>query len=144
MYNIKNDDKYIVRLFDQTIRREERLLQLRISVEQGKLKASMHSGFARSFGFCKDDVAQIAEKLSTVINPDELENGTEIMSLSVKSGATSDGEEVEYSEELKAIVNKELCDRELSRIVNHTVMKAIFLKAGVGEKELKDAYYASL
>lgn len=131
-------------IFEETYKRGGMLLQMRITAKDGEVTVSQFKGFANSLKFTDGEIDEIAYKVGTVVNTKDLSDETEIISLYVKTEMVKNGEEVEYSQQLKSSANRDVYDKDTCRILTHTLMKRVFLKAGIDEKQLEEEYFAAV
>lgn len=123
------------------IQKGTKILQLQISINDGKFKLSYNESLINVLGIKETDFGDMISNLAKIVDPkDSLLNKKELVSLYVtntqltKNSKKKDDYEVE--QELRAISNSRDFSKEINKTVNYIVLKDIFLKMGVDQETI--------
>ncbi len=118
---------------------QEEILQIQVVVNNGKFEISYKDDLLNILNMKEKDFEMLSNSLSTILDLQTIESGTDIVSLYVvNTSIHTDDEELKVNQEIKSRANSKYFSVSQCKEINSILLKYVFLKMGVDQKSLDE------
>lgn len=116
------------------------VLQVKVIIKNKKFHIYYNENLLKKLDIKEEEFSSLSESLEEIVDPSEIENEIELVSLLVINGEgyVDENGETEIKQEVKAKCNNKHFPQSVCKMVNRALLKDLFIKMGVDKSSIDE------